>query len=45
MYQYLWMGTGFIVSSVVAWLIIREIRHSIRRAENGEGSDYDFDID
>jgi len=45
MYQYLWMGTGVIVTSVIAWLIIREIRHSIRRSGKGEGSDYDFDID
>jgi len=45
MFQYLWMAAGVIVTSAVVWLIIKEIRHSIQRSQNGEGSDYDFHID
>jgi hypothetical protein len=42
---YAWSGLGAIVSAVIIYRIIQEIRHSIQRSKRGEGSDYDFDID
>ncbi len=45
MIAYAWMGLGVIVSAVITYLILKEIRRAVRASNRGEGSDYDFDID
>jgi hypothetical protein len=45
MFAYAWMGLGLIVSAVITWLMIKEIRRAIKASNRGEGSDYDFEID
>ncbi len=45
MFAYAWMGLGLVVSAVITWLMIKEIRRAIKASNRGEGSDYDFEID
>jgi len=45
MITYAWMGLGFIVSGIVAYLTIKEIIRAVKASNRGEKGDYDFDID